>query len=82
MNSRFTDTVGTVISITYPAAGEVPTVRVNMQIHSGFLVLVFQSRSTIEALEIGQRVRAQGNVVQVHGVPTIFNPRYTIERRV
>ncbi|MDD7466038.1 MAG: hypothetical protein PUK59_07405 [Actinomycetaceae bacterium] len=79
MGSRFLTVEGRVISITYPGSEEVPMVRVNIQRDDGLLVLVFQSRTTLEALEIGQWVKAQGNVVTAHGMPTIFNPRYTIE---
>lgn len=78
-NSRFVAIEGRVISITYPGADEAPMVRVNVQRDEGLLTLVFQSRTTLEAIEIGQWLRAQGNVVTVHGVPTIFNQRYTIE---
>ena len=76
---RFRETSGNVISITYPGFGETPVVRVNIQTPTGVLALVFQSRTSLEALEIGQCVRVRGNVVMSEGVPSIYNPYYSIE---
>lgn len=79
MGQRFVEVIGTVISITYPGYAETPVVRVNIQTETGVLALVFQSHTSLEALNIGQEVRVSGSVVMSEGVPSIYNPRYVIE---
>lgn len=79
---RYINTVGTVIAITDPASGATPVVRVNLDVNNRLLALVFQSRSTLASLDIGDRVRVRGAVVDAAGMPTIYNPDYAIERAV
>lgn len=77
--SRRVHTEGVVLSITYPGARQKPLVRVTLQREDDLLTLIFQSRTTLEALDIGQRVRVAGAVVMHDNEPTIFNPEYEIE---
>ncbi len=79
IEQRFVETKGTVISITYPGYAQTPVVRVNIQTETGVLALVFQSHTSLKALDIGQVVRVSGNVVMSEGAPSIYNPRYVIE---
>lgn len=79
IGQRFVETKGTVISITYPGYAQTPVVRVNIQTETGVLALVFQSHTSLKALDIGQVVRVSGNIVMSEGVPSIYNPRYVIE---
>ena len=79
IGQRFVEKQGTVISITYPGYAQTPVVRVNIQTETGVIALVFQSHTSLKALDIGQVVRVSGNIVMSEGVPSIYNPRYVIE---
>lgn len=76
---RTIESEGVVLSITYPGAGQKPEVRATLQRETDILTLIFQSRTTLEALDIGQLVRVRGALVMHESEPTIFNPDYTIE---
>ena len=66
------------LSISYSGVGQAPAVRVFLQRGGGLISLIFQGRSTLEALEIGQVVHVSGALVMSDGMPTIYNPNYTI----
>lgn len=46
---------------------------------SGSLTLVFLGRRDVPGIEAGRRLRAEGRVAVLEGVPTIFNPRYELQ---
>lgn len=78
MNKRHINVKGTVTAITYPAWDSAPVVRVTVQVGATMLALVFQSRRSVEALDIGQLLHIRGAVNTRDGIPTIFNPEYRI----
>ncbi|AHU90363.1 hypothetical protein CQ11_00975 [Trueperella pyogenes] len=76
--SRRQELVGTIRSITYPGATLRPRVTMQLETDKGFLVLYFMSRTNIECLDIGSKVRVSGAVTRHRGVPTLFNPTFTV----
>lgn len=77
MNRRLS-TVGTVVALTYPGFEQRPEVIVTVESTAGVIDLIFQSRRTIGALDIGQTIEFSGATVEAHGSRSIYNPEYDI----
>ncbi|MFY9262894.1 MAG: OB-fold nucleic acid binding domain-containing protein [Actinomycetaceae bacterium] len=78
--ARRINATGTVVALTYPGYGQRPEVRVTVESKAGVIDLIFQSRRNIRALDIGQNIAFAGAVVDVHGTPAIYNPKYHINK--
>lgn len=78
MTSRILEVTGTVTSITYPGYGQRPDVRVRLDVTGTVLDAIFQSRTSLNAIDIGERVTIRGALVDVDGVPSMYNPSFTI----
>ncbi|QOQ38909.1 OB-fold nucleic acid binding domain-containing protein [Trueperella pecoris] len=76
--TRRRDLIGTIRSITYPGAGRGKRVTAYLELDEGPIVLYFMSRSNLECIDIGSKVRVIGAVSTYRGVPTMFNPSYTV----
>ena len=72
--TRRRELVCTVRSITYPGAGLVHRVLVRLDTDDGPLTLHFMSRTTLECVDIGTKIRVAGALTRHRGVPTMFNP--------
>ncbi|USR80127.1 hypothetical protein [Arcanobacterium pinnipediorum] len=80
MNQRVLSVTGSVTALTYPGFDQRPEVTVTIDVSGAALQLVFQSRRTLNCIDIGQLLKVQGAVVTRGGVPCIYNPIYTIVR--
>ncbi|MGV9183053.1 hypothetical protein [Arcanobacterium canis] len=78
MAKRRINVRGSVISVTYPGTSYAPNITVSLQVGDVVLRLVFMSRRQLHAIDIGQSLNVRGNLVTVEGVPTLFNPSYSI----
>lgn len=76
--TRRREITGTVRSITYPGATLTRRVSAHLDADDGPLVLYFMSRTNLECIDIGSRVRVVGAVTRHRGVPTMFNPSLTV----
>ncbi|QRV02881.1 hypothetical protein JTE88_03930 [Arcanobacterium phocisimile] len=80
MQNRILSVTGIVTAMTYPGYQSRPEVTVTVDVEGTALQLVFQSRRTVNCIDIGQVMKVQGAVVKRRGVPCIYNPIYTIVR--
>lgn len=78
MTSRVVEVAGTVTAITYPGYGLNQEVRVRLDVSGTYLDAIFQSRSSMSAIDIGRALTVRGALVDVDGVPSMYNPTYTI----
>jgi len=46
---------------------------------TGYVDLVFMGRRLIPGVWAGQRMVVEGRIVETHGAPRIYNPRYELE---
>lgn len=72
------DVVGTISSMTFPGVGRPPVLKVDFAADELVYVLSFLGRTDMTCLEVGSQLRVRGTVTNNHGVPTIFNPNYTV----
>lgn len=71
---------GAVRSVTLRPADKVPALEVELWDGTRALNLVWLGRRRIAGIGTGTYLRAVGRVTYQHGVPTIFNPTYTLLR--
>lgn len=69
---------GVVTGLAFPGATASPRVTVTIQLAEGFGQIVFLSRRNVECIDIGARIEATGAVIEVKGVPTIYDPEFTV----
>lgn len=79
MTSRVVEVSGLVTAITYPGYGQRPDVRVRLDVSGNVLDAIFQSRTSLNAIDIGERVSVRGALIEVDGVPCMFNPELSIK---
>ncbi len=72
------DVCGSVRAVTLPPKASVPTLVVELYDGSRALNLVWLGRRSIRGIAPGTFLTAHGRVTRVRGVPTIYNPTYTI----
>jgi hypothetical protein len=72
------DVCGSVRAVTLPPKASVPTLVVELYDGSRALNLVWLGRRSIAGIAPGTFLKAHGRVTRVRGVPTIYNPTYTI----
>ncbi len=76
--SRRINLRGVVTAITYPGAGRRSALNVMLQVGGDSLVLAFLGRPEVHCIEIGTRLRVKGALVTRRGVPTVYNPSFTV----
>ncbi len=76
--SRRINLRGEVTAITYPGAGGSPTINVMLRVGEDALMLSFLGRADVHCIEIGKRLHVKGALATRRGVPTVFNPSYTV----
>ncbi|XCB29993.1 hypothetical protein RQN30_00505 [Arcanobacterium hippocoleae] len=76
--NRWIDGTGIVSAISYPGKVTNPAVRVVLDFAAGPLLLIFQSRTNLRAIDIGQRLHVYGNCVRRGDTRILYNPRYEI----
>ena len=69
---------GRVTSVTMPPVRSVPMLVVEVSDGTVPVQLVWLGRRHIRGLASGTSVTATGRITRVKGVPTIYNPRYTL----
>lgn len=69
---------GPLRSVTLNPSNELATVEAELYDGSGRVVLVWLGRREIIGIEPGRNLTATGRLTLNDGVPTIFNPRYTL----
>ena len=69
---------GRVTAVTMPPIRSVPMLVVEVSDGTVPVQLVWLGRRQIRGLSSGTNVTATGRITRVKGVPTIYNPRYTI----
>lgn len=76
--SRWIEGTGVVHAISYPGKVTNPAVRVTLDFADGPLLLIFQSRTNLRAIDIGQKIHVTGNCVTDGDQRLLYNPRYEI----
>ncbi len=76
--SRRINLRGEVTAITYPRAGGSPTFNVMLRVGEDSLVLSFLGRADLHCVEIGKRLHVKGALATRRGVPTVYNPSFTV----
>lgn len=74
------DITGEIIAITYPAIGAVPNVYVLVITDDGTVQLIFQGRTTIACMEVGQTIKARIVPLVKKGFRYAYNPQFTLSR--
>lgn len=69
---------GKVVSVTMPPVRSVPMLVVEVSDGTVPVQLIWLGRRRIRGLVSGTNVSATGRITRVKGVPTIYNPMYTI----
>ena len=77
-NRERADVCGTVRSVTLRPRADVPALVVEIYDGSRPLHLVWLGRREIAGIHAGVQLKASGRVSYYRGVPTMFNPFYTI----
>lgn len=77
-NRERADVCGTVRSVTLRPRADVPALVVEIYDGSRPLHLVWLGRREILGIQAGVQLKASGRVSYYRGVPTMFNPFYTI----
>ena len=77
-NRERADVCGTVRSVTLRPRADVPALVVEIYDGSRPLHLVWLGRREIAGIQAGVQLKATGRVSYYRGVPTMFNPFYTI----
>lgn len=76
--SRWLAGTGVVRAISYPGKVPNPAVRVTLDFENEPILLVFQSRTNLRAIDIGQTLYIAGNCVTNGDQRLLYNPRYQI----
>ena len=76
--SRRINLRGEVTAITYPGAGGSPTINVMLRVGEDALMLSFLGRADVHCIEIGTRLHVKGALVTRRGVPTVYNPSFSV----
>ncbi|MFT0848504.1 hypothetical protein VR010_12255 [Actinomycetaceae bacterium L2_0104] len=76
--SRRINLRGVVTAITYPGVGRSSALNVMLRVGEDSLVLTFLGRSDVHCIEIGTRLHVKGALVTRRGVPTVYNPSFTV----
>jgi hypothetical protein len=77
-NRERADVCGTVRSVTLRPRADVPALVVEIYDGSRPLHLVWLGRREIAGITAGVQLKASGRVSYYRGIPTMFNPFYTI----
>ena len=77
-NREKADVCGTVRSVTLRPRADVPALVVELLVGWRPLHLVWLGRREIAGIQVGVQLKASGRVSYYRGIPTMFNPFYTI----
>ncbi len=72
------DVCGTIRALTLPPRTSVPMLVAELYDGTRAMNLVWLGRRSIAGIETGTFLKAHGRVARVKGVPTIYNPTYSI----
>ncbi|MBE6483717.1 MAG: hypothetical protein E7Z96_02895 [Actinomycetaceae bacterium] len=76
--SRRVNLRGVVSAISYPGSETPPTLEVMLQVGDNSLLLAFLGRTDLHCVDIGSRLHVKGTLTSHNGVPTVFNPWFTV----
>ncbi len=76
--SRRINLRGKVRAIEYPGAGCPPVVNVMLGVGSDTLMLAFLGRTDLASIDVGSQLHVKGTITTSGGMPTVFNPIYTV----
>ncbi len=76
--SRRINLRGVVTAITYPGVGRRSALGVMLRVGEDSLVLAFLGRPEVHCIEIGTRLHVKGALVTRRGVPTVYNPSFSV----
>ncbi len=69
---------GSLRSVCLCASGTAPRLEAELYDGTGRVTLVWMGRRRIPGINAGRLIVVSGRITEVHGQPTIFNPRYEL----
>lgn len=69
---------GSLRSVCLCASGTAPRLEAELYDGTGRLTLVWMGRRRIPGINAGRSIVVSGRITDVHGQPTMFNPRYEL----
>lgn len=73
-----TSVVGTIRSITLQPVTGTPALHADLWDGSGSIRLIWLGRRQIPGIDPGRELVVEGRVIEEHGHPTMYNPRYEL----
>jgi hypothetical protein len=70
--------VGTIRSITLQPVTGTPALHADLWDGTGSIRLIWLGRRQIPGIDPGRQLRVEGRIIEEHGHPTMYNPRYEL----